>query len=616
MSDAPGAFDAQALEGIDQSDARAALDGAIKVLRAYKMADVADLAERKADLDHQVRSVVVVGEVKRGKSSLVNALIGMKGLSPTGVEIATTVPISICPATDPPLDGTADLLFPDRREQVPLETLADWVTVEGKYVRDLTRDSLPTRVNIPVSATALGDVTVVDTPGVGGLDPSLAGLAVTSAQQACVVVVVAVASSQLSAPEMAFIAEAGASVDGLIVAITKTDKNIGRWKTILQQNQQLLREHLGRDVDVIGVSSLRAVKAAQLPVGPRREHQENASGITELRAAITARLGVAEQLPIVDGLRTAREGLGRLKARLDRDSATLRDGAGALPNLAAQLDDLERLREQSREWEQYLARDLAAMRQRAIDDSDRRLEEIRAKWTTTINKNGMEVLRRAPQKFTADMQQDLQRSLMTTMTGFLDELYTQVVEPRFDDPTVWEQICTQIVAALNGQNIEGPQVASKRHGIFDPTLLSMGIMGSTSIASIVGLSSLIGVGAVVGTVWVSVNLGFRAMRAGKNNLLAWLRETIGITKTTTARLLEMMISQARPDIVVRYRNHLRTSIDDLQTQIAKAKDTANTDAARRNEELQRLTNNQQVVVKRIAAGDKALAAMHEQGSTR
>uniref|UniRef100_UPI0026294BAD dynamin family protein n=1 Tax=uncultured Williamsia sp. TaxID=259311 RepID=UPI0026294BAD len=550
---------ASATSGHDgQSAARAAVGGGVKLLRAYRMDDIADLAETKADRDRQVRSVVVVGEIERGKSSLVNALVGLRELCPTGVDVATTVPISICPATDPPLDGTADLLFPDRTEQVPLASLHDWVTTEGRHVRNTALDSLPTRANVPVTTTALGDVTVIDTPGVGGLDPSMASLVTASAQQACVVVVVCDASSPLTAPEMAFIEQAGASVDGLIVAVTKIDKNLRRWKAIVEDNRRLLRTHLGREVTVLGVSSLRAVAAADLPVGPERSRREDRSGITALRAAIHERLDFAEELPVLDGLRTVRGGLVRLQDRIDRELRTIRDAEAALPDLADQLARLETLREQSREWEQYLARDLAAMRQRAIDDSDRRLEEIRSRWTERINKNGMEVLRRSPQKFTADMQTELQQAMMTTLTGFLNELYVQIVEPRFDDPTVWENICAQLAQALGGQTIEGPQIASKRHGIFDPTIVSMGVMGSTSLAGVIGLSSVLGVGAAVGAVWVTVNLGFRAMRTGKTNLLNWLRETVGVTKTATARLLEGAIAQARPDIVVRYREYLRT----------------------------------------------------------
>ncbi|MGU3436365.1 dynamin family protein [Actinomycetes bacterium M1A6_2h] len=588
------------------TDTHPVLSAAASVLRAYKLDDVADLAARKAARDSQVRTVVVVGEVKRGKSSLVNALVGRRDLSPVGVGVATTVAVSICPTNDPPLDGTADLLFPDRAEQVPLTTLADWVTVDGRYVRDAHVESLPTRASIPIADTALPGVTIVDTPGVGGLDPAMAALATHSAQQACVLVIACDASSPLSAPEMDFVRKAGASVDALIVAVTKTDKNIRRWKAIAEENRRLLAEHLNRDVTVIGVSSLRAVMASEMPAGPARDRAEDASGITALRSELLRRLDSAETLPMMDALRTSREGLLTVKRRVDSELAAVEGRGNTLPDLTAQLEELERLKDESREWEQYLARDLTQLRQQSIDDSDRRLEEIRQRWTNTINKNGMEVLRRSPQKFTADMQAELQHALTQSMSGFLEQLYSTIVAPRFESDAVWEQICTRIVDSLGAQNIEGPQVGSKRHGLFDPTLLTMGVMGSSTLGGLVGLSAVLGVGAVVGTLWVGVNLGFRAMRTGKTNLLTWLRETIALTKTVTARLLEMAMAQARPEIVVRYREHLRTSINELQRQIAVAKEAGNSDAARREKELKRLTNNRDVVDKRLAETERTL----------
>lgn len=588
------------------TDIHPVLSAAASVLRAYKLDDVADLAARKAERDSQVRTVVVVGEVKRGKSSLANALVGRRDLSPVGVGVATTVAVSICPTNDPPLDGTADLLFPDRAEQVPLTTLEDWVTVGGKYVRDAHVESLPTRASIPITDTALPGVTIVDTPGVGGLDPSMATLAKHSAQQACVLVIACDASSPLSAPEMDFIRDAGASVDALIVAVTKTDKNLRRWKAIADENRRLLAEHLHRDVTVIGVSSLRAVMASEIPAGPARDHAEEASGITALRSELLRRLDSAEDLPMMDALRTTREGLSTIKRRVDSELAAVEGRGKTLPDLTAQLAELERLKDESREWEQYLARDLTQLRQQSIDDSDRRLEEIRQRWTNTINKNGMEVLRRSPQKFTADMQAELQQALAQSMSGFLERLYTTIVAPRFDSDVVWEQICTRIVDSLGAQNIEGPQVGSKRHGLFDPTLLTMGVMGSSTLGGLVGLSAFLGVGAVVGTLWVGVNLGFRAMRTGKTNLLTWLRETIALTKTVTARLLEMAMAQARPEIVVRYREYMRTSIEELQRQIAVAKEAGSTDAARREKELKRLTNNRDVIDKRLAETERML----------
>jgi hypothetical protein len=226
-----------------------------------------------------------------------------------------------------------------------------------------------------------------------------------------------------------------------------------------------------------------------------------------------------------------------------------------------------------------------------------------------INKNGMEVLRRSPQKFTADMHSDLQLAMAGALAGFLQLLHDDIVAPRFSSDVIWSQVCDQILSELSDRRIETHQVGSKRQGLFDPSMLTMGVMGSSMIGGIIGLSTVIGVGAAVGTVWVGVNVGFRAMRSGKSNLLTWLRETIGTTKVATTRLLDQAMAQARPEIVLRYRESLRTSIAELQQQITTIKDTADADTAARTKTLTRLSNNAAIIDKKITEANALLAVL-------
>jgi hypothetical protein len=136
----------------------------------------------------------------------------------------------------------------------------------------------------------------------------------------------------------------------------------------------------------------------------------------------------------------------------------------------------------------------------------------------------------------------------------------------------------------------------------------MGVVGSSTLGGLLGLSALMGVGLIVGTAWVGVNLSFRAIRAGKTNLLTWLRETIGATKSATGRLLDAAVAQARPEIVIRYREYLRTSIESLQKTIAEVQQNAAADEAARSKTHSRLSTNLGIVDKRLAAVTAVLAA--------
>ena len=589
-------------------DASAIVAGAAKVLRAYRLDSVADLAESKLDPERQLRTVVVAGEVQRGKSSLVNALVGRDDLCPVGVDVTSSVAVSVTGDSTQTDDVAVELFFPSGSRSVPLGELPEWVTTDGAKVTDPGVDELPTAAAIGVRQSRAENMTLVDTPGVGGLDKNLTRMAAQSTQQACVLVLVCDASSPITAPEMEFVREASSSVDSVVVVVTKTDKNLRRWRQIVAENERILARELGRPVPVFGVSSLLAVLAETATTPEERSRLEVDSGIVPLRRELTSRLDRVADLPERDAVRTAAGGLESVRTRIARELDAVTTGAAALPDLDADMARLTELKEQSRQWEQYLARDLVLLKQAAVDDLDRRLDAIRDKWTNYVNKNGMQVLRRSEQKFTADMQIDLQAAMTQTVGEFVQRLHDTIIAPRFaDDPSVWADLSVQIAASLQNRRIESHQVASKHHGLLDPTLLTMGVVGSSMLGGLVGLATA-GVGIVVGTVWIGVNVGFRAVRAGKANLLTWLRETIGATKASTSRLLESVVAQARPEIVIRYREYLRVSIEELQQTINEVRKTVQEDEAAREKKVARLKSNLEVVDKRLASANTYLAA--------
>ncbi|WP_137876556.1 dynamin family protein [Rhodococcus sp. Q] len=575
-----------------EDPAAATLTKACTVLRKCGYTAVAELAERKASTELQVQSIVVVGEVKRGKSSLVNALVAERNASPVDVASSTSATVHLAPPAPGRVPGTVELLFPGQPRAVDRSELADWVSTAGARVVDRGTETLPTGAVVTTRADTFGGAVVVDTPGVGGLDPSHAQLAMRTAQRACVLVVTCDATTPLTAPEMEFLRDATATVDSVVVAVTKTDKNLRRWRPIVDENRRLLQKHLRRPIPVVGVSSLRAVEAAERTDPEARAAGEESSGIAELRRHIRARLALGENLPTVDGLRTALEGLRKVHATFAEDLAIAQNSAAVLPELTAERDRLQELKDHSGQWEHYLGRDLTLARQSALTFLDEQLEQIRESWTNRINKSGVQVLRRNPQHFTAQIESELRAAMAATVQRFLDQTRAAVT-PLFGSDVQWEEIQSRTLGGLDPQLRTG-QVASKSQGLLDPSILTMGMIGTSM------LGAVIGVGAVAGVVWVGVNLGYKALRSGKTNLLTWLRETLGTARTSTARLLEAALSTARPEVVIRYREHLVATIAQVQQRITDAKDAARLDEATREQTVKRLSTNVRAVTATIA----------------
>ncbi|MEV0720948.1 dynamin family protein, partial [Asanoa sp. NPDC050611] len=106
-----------------------AVDGSLAFLRradADAAADIESVRRRAVTRP----SIVVVGETKRGKSSLVNALIGVPDLSPVDAAVATATYLEFVPGNP----HGAQAWVPDRPQPVPLELgqLRDWATTLGQ----------------------------------------------------------------------------------------------------------------------------------------------------------------------------------------------------------------------------------------------------------------------------------------------------------------------------------------------------------------------------------------------------------------------------------------------------------------------------------------------------
>lgn len=577
------------------------IDGACAVLRAYKHDAIAARAEDKLAGHGRLPTIVVVGEIKRGKSLLVSALIGHDGVAVDDVENSTAVATRFIAADDDYPEVTAELVFPDGRRRIDRAELAEWITTEGRYVTDPTIDALPVAAVVPIASPRLSAVSIVDTPGIGGLDPRHAALAMQSAEQAAVLVLVCEASTPLTQPEMRFLRDSAAGVENVVVVVTKTDKNLTRWEQIVAENQRAIAEHLGREIPVVAVSSVRALAAAALATSPARDRALACSGVPALWSLLEQRVAAARHWPEADALRCALDGLRLVERGITAELAAVRDGEAAIPDLTAEIERLRGLKDEAQQWEQHLQRDLTLARQRAVMRLDEELARVREDWTTRINKSSMQVLRRSPQVFTAQIQADLLDAMATTAQVFLDDLEPIVTE-LFADREQWEHIREITVAALQTEPLVTGEVGSKRQGLLDPSVLTMGMIGTTM------LGAVIGAGAIAGVAWVAVNLGFKAMRTGKTNLLTWLRETVATVRTAATRMLEAAMATTRPEIVLRRRKHLQDRITELQQRIDEATRSAQADAATRTASIERLEKNLRITRARITPIETALTA--------
>lgn len=619
MSNAPGSEDpidsyVRKHMTATQADARTALrrevesaaktvSSALKVLDRYGHADAAE-AIRRTWADTTLRgTVVVVGEVKRGKSSVINAIAGARDLLPVDVDVCTSVPVQVLRSDEN--TEVIDLNFGDYIERAPLSELREWTTMNGARVSDPDTPELPTGVTVRVAGDHVPRALFIDTPGAGGLDREAIDIALERARGAGVLLMVCDATTPITAPEMDILARAAQAAGSVIVAVTKTDKNLRRWRAIVDDDRRLIREHLGRDVPVIGVSSLRAVDAAETADPERRARVEKTSGIAELRAHIAAEMARGALLSKVAALSMAESALEGVAASIDADIAAVDRAEEVVPELEARREELRRLRDHGQEWEQILSRNISVARQSIMAGFDAEMDRIREHWIRTINNSGMKVLRSKPQVFTSRIEEELSAAAEATVNRQLDVLRREA-NALFGDDHEWEAMAGAALLSIapGGAGDGRHSVASKTENLLDPSMLTLGIISGPAIASAgggalaaMGLATIALPAAVIGGGWLGVNMAYRAMRNGKQHLVTWTRETVAALRMSVNRNIDTLVTTVRTEIVLRYRSRLRREGDELKRRIEDARATARASEEERRQTLARLNRNKEIVAK-------------------
>ena len=572
---------------------------AAEIVRRYGREEAANRAVELLGATFRTGTVVVVGEVKRGKSSLINALIGQRDLLPVDALTCTSAPIRVSITDTAPTTAKVELLRGGDREVIPASELARWVTVEG------TKDELelPRAAEISLQVAGLSGLTIVDTPGVGGLDERAVAAALTEARHAGVLLMVCDASTPITAPEMEILRRAKESVGGVIVAVTKTDKNTRRWRSIVADNQHLITEHLGIDVPVIGVSSLRALDAAETLDPARRAEVENRCGIAQLRLKIREELKQPANMGQRAALQSVKTVLTSIAAEVEADISVLTQSSAGVAELEEERANIERLKEESTEFEQRFQRDLTVGRNHVIDELDRALEQLKQDWTQYINSEPLRVLRSKPQVFTGQIEVDVTAVMEDTVALLVTEMATIAKKLFPDSPEVIEEIIQAAVSSLTAPQMEGRDIEKKTKDIIDPSVLMMGMIGAGALTSIIPVAPL------AGAVWIGVNLGYRAMRNGKQHLLTWLRETIANARLATTRMLDTVITTARTELMLRYRAELRRKMKKLQARIDQVRQVAVESEGQRKERITRFHRNLEIIKSTVKELDDHVVAV-------
>ena len=555
--------------------------------------------------------VVIVGETNRGKSSLLNALIGSPGASPVDAGVATCTYLLFSYADEPQAvghfgNGMADITF-------PVDRLAAFATVDGEPDGDLPP---PRWIEVGLPAPLLRTVNLVDTPGVGGLVAAHAELAAEAAAGATALLFVVDASAPFTRGELDFLDLVGDRVDAVHFAVTKTDAYRG-WREIVQADRDLLARYVPRFTDApFHPVSSRLAEAAAAAQDPRIAEAINArSGLGELHLALTEDVSARAGLLVdANAIRTAMTVLEGSAERLAATRRALTAGAAQAEVLKTRRDELLGQRKTGgRSWQVMLRAEIQRARVELTHETAREVREAAQMFRGAIDGADGDELKKMPFHIDAYAQ-----AMTIRAHGRLVEAMNRIVHTVLTELFTAEELRV-LAANLATRPYErlvtrGPERATNA----DDKIMSMAGAGmGFTLGSLVraGAGALLPTAFGVVLLPVSLVLGgavawfmVRSRRrvSDKLHLKQWLAEVLGEAKAQIDQNIAAQFIEADEQLTLALDDALTRQVAALDAEIKEVDGALKLDASERAGRLKASDDRRATALALVSSGETLL----------
>lgn len=330
------------VELIDHTSSIADLNGRGDLVRRLARA-------RERITDPQIR-VVIAGQLKQGKSQLLNSLLNMP-VARVGDDEATVL-ITVVGYGPQPSARIVLAPGPDGEPETISVPIADVNTDLRRAPQARGREVLRVEVSAP-SPMLQGGLAFVDTPGVGGHGQPHLSATLGLLPDADAMLMVSDTSQELTEPEMRFVQQAHQICPVAMVVATKTDL-YPHWREIVNTNMG----HLQRarvQMPVIGVSSLLRSHAVALNDEELNDESNFPAIVGFLSDKVLSRENGRVRDQVLAEIRSATEHL-RLSVSSELSAVNDPQAGGCLiEDLEQRKVEAENALQQSALWQQVLA---------------------------------------------------------------------------------------------------------------------------------------------------------------------------------------------------------------------------------------------------------------------
>lgn len=594
-----------------------------------------DLALRMDGTKHNLSDpnvrVMVVGEFKQGKSSLVNAMLNAP-VCPVDDDVATSVPTMVRYAAEPeallvrPVEGTSDVEGIRRRggdDAEPIDFGA--VPVYASEVGNPGNERGLLAVDIGLPRSLLNDgMVLVDTPGVGGLGSPHTAATIAALPTADVVLFVSDASQELTMAEFEFLQAAQQVCSNCAFVMTKHDF-YPNW----QQIRELNAGHLSKlPIDMPIYVASAALRNKAIESNDKTINTE--SGYPKLIEFIKSKVaGVSSQV-VASATTDMRSVVGQLESTFAGEKQVLEDpdvSAAVMAQFENAKERTASLKEQAARWQVTLNDGIADLNA----DFDHRLRSRMRQTNIEVEKTLDE---QEPGKIWDQFEQWLRRRVSHDLAQTYLELarrtqeLSQQVADHFDDgeaPLAIQMDATGVLATPD--EIEArTKIESNKTGAGGKAMTAMrgsygGLLMFGMMAQVAGMAMLNPATAAVGLL-----MGRKAVKDEKERALTLERQQAKVTARQFIDDAGFEVTKEMKDSLRRLnrqlRDHYQERAEELNRSIsstmAAAKDALNKTTKEResrlrdvNAELGRLEKLTAQIDSLAAANQKRMAATQQ-----
>jgi GTPase SAR1 family protein len=450
---------------IEQALARCS-NGLSKAAEELGLATLA--AQIQADAARRLHSgrlrVLVLGEIKHGKSSLINALVG-DALLPIGVTPTTGAIVTVRPE-----GGAGRYLVDASGERTPVEDERFSRLARGQ---DRAADRWLLATFDPGRIPA--DIELIDTPGLNDIDRFRSAIGRGELPRADVLILVLDATQVLTRTELATIRDAIAAVGGLDGSGATLELVINRIDLVAERDRPALVEHVcGQLADVVPGPALPFQTDAR---GALREPSSSAFGVREVERLRGRLRELAGQRDHILPARM-RSSLLRYERVLSYNAAIQ---ARALTldedTLAAEVEAVEKALRGTRVDLEQLRSLIAQGRDRVLRDSHARIgrfvTELDAATLSQIDRADLRALTDVLPGALQDAFMDFTRQETESLRGDLDALTHEVLR------THGEQARRRLFEATLRLGFRGPRVYVEPPSVvIEAGMIALGVLGT------------------------------------------------------------------------------------------------------------------------------------------